>query len=1417
MKAKTKVVLKSILGTRAAMLVALAGVGALSATVEAQQAGGRADVKTLNALARSFDAQFRREHAAAVVWAQGQGLVSVRIDQPGGRIVQLMVLRDGRPIYYATTNANAADSVSADEIQLFGSSGFDLDGTGVGLHIWDGGAVRTTHQELTGRVTLMDLVGQSSHSTHVAGTMIAKGVTTTAHGMANKATLTSYDFFNDTAEMAGEGANAVVSNHSYGPISGWDFGNIGPGWFWLGDVAVSTTEDPNFGRYGTSASNWDQIAFNAPRWLIVKSAGNQRTDTGPAPGTVHRHLDNGSFVSDTDSHPADGGATGYDTISREGNAKNILTVGAVNDVIGGYSGPGSVTMSSFSSWGPTDDGRIKPDLVGNGVGLFSSVAGNDGDYATFTGTSMSSPNVAGSLALLIQHYRETHGGADMRSATLKGLAIHTTDETGAAPGPDYSFGWGLLNALTAANLVQVDVTNPDAIQELNLSQGQTISQVHTYNGSGPFKATLCWTDPPGAAQPYVVDSPTRVLVNDLDLRVIGTSGTELPWILDGANPGNAATKGDNIRDNVEVVIIDAPMAGDYTVQISHKGTLSGGSQDFSLILTGIPTNVPTGACCRQGGLVCSVEADPGCLALSGNFKGDGTTCADDNSDGIADECEEDQVLEVKFSQPPDEDGEDMASNIDWIDEDPNVVLADDFISDGRPITTVRWWGSNLDEEAIDGPDGWFISFHKPLVALVSSAFTGVSSAPPQPRSLREDPGPGATWVRTCEGCSASFLETNHRVGGEPARRSVETSAPAFPSLQSTALNPSEIGAAAAVASADFQWDDGTAEICIGVNSGPPNNIGQPFGWANQFTNTSGMSLTLIEIEVAFGCGGAGALAVGDAVDAVIWVDAAATGDMVNATKAVQWSLPGGVHNTSASSFATHTIPGGVTIPVGAQFYVGLGDVQSVIDSQIRFPASLDQTTTAGRSWAFFSDSGVFDPDDLASQDVDLIDNFGLPGNWLIRANAAEFPREPLALYYCNADVVDATTTALGACDAHPVIEYVSGLAACCLVHAIEDSRTMQTPGQAVAFFEERCLHYAIDIQAVVGHAFVDDGKDGCAEVATGLTAVADFWGWHSTGVERGAEFGLQSALQSEVSMSGSDWLYGPWSAATPVCSQPNMAFELLTTEPSAQGDSDANGNSIVDECEIVIPDVLLSAPNPFGLDGGGDLNHVAGLAAPTSVVAGAGGLETTIRIRLAGLYAAGPNACPVRTTGTDLSQFVNQLRYLGPPVAFEDNDASAPKFIASRLQCTPYYRDWSSTILAAEFGAGVDVETIYFFGAEVMPCSRYEAQQATENCINFDSEDCFSPPLEIKTALWGDVWPPFGDVSFTDIGKIVDAFKSIPFVEGNPPAGAPKKVRAMLRGNIAPLDSSVNFTDIGNVVSAFKTIAYAEDGPTACP
>jgi len=59
----------------------------------------------------------------------------------------------------------------------------------------------------------------------------------------------------------------------------------------------------------------------------------------------------------------------------------------------------------------------------------------------------------------------------------------------------------------------------------------------------------------------------------------------------------------------------------------------------------------------------------------------------------------------QFTQPPTEYGEDIASNIDWTDEGPNTVIADDFVSDGRPITGVRWWGSNIGKTVTAGPCG----------------------------------------------------------------------------------------------------------------------------------------------------------------------------------------------------------------------------------------------------------------------------------------------------------------------------------------------------------------------------------------------------------------------------------------------------------------------------------------------------------------------------------------------------------------------------------------------------------------------------------------------------------------------------------------------------------------------------------------
>lgn len=579
-------------------------VFALTAFGTAQgQVGGRGtDVAALTQIAQDQATLFAKEHADAVQWAAGQGLTGLRFDRPNGGVAELVFLRDGRPYYYATDNVSAADSVSTDELLPGGSSGLALTGTGVQLHIWDGGAVRSTHQELTGRVTVLNPGGLSDHATHVSGTMIASGVNASAKGMSPSATLRSFDFGNDTSEMSTEAATGSrVSNHSYGFISGWYFGNLGlgTGWYWAGNVNVSAVEDAGFGLYESSAQTWDSIAYAAPYYLMAKSAGNDRGDSSAG---THFHRTNTGYVSAADAHPADGGASGYDTVSYNGTAKNILTVGAVFDVIGGYAGPGSVVMSSFSGWGPTDDGRIKPDLVGNGIDLFSSISSGNAAYdGTYSGTSMSTPNVSGSLGLLVQYYRSTHGGSDMRSASLKGVALHTADECGANPGPDYSFGWGLLNSKNAAAVITRDTTNPEAIQELVIGQGQTLEQTYTYSDVGPFKATICWTDPPGTAQPYVLDPATPNLVNDLDLRIIGPGPTTyFPWILNPAAPSAAATTGDNTRDNVEIALIGAPAAGNYTVRITHKGTLASGVQDFSLILSGTTSNpvmslVPTSA------------------------------------------------------------------------------------------------------------------------------------------------------------------------------------------------------------------------------------------------------------------------------------------------------------------------------------------------------------------------------------------------------------------------------------------------------------------------------------------------------------------------------------------------------------------------------------------------------------------------------------------------------------------------------------------------------------------------------------------------------------------------------------------------------------------------------------------------------
>ena len=511
---------------------------------------------------------------------------------------ELQEIRNGMPLYYITSNTNAAATVSTDKVWPGGSTGYNLTGSGVTIGEWDGGRVRLSHQEFSGRASQIDGAATNHfHATHVAGTIMAAGVSANAKGMSYQASLRAFDWNSDVSEMTTEAAGGLkASNHSYGYLTGWRSNYFGDGlWAWFGDVSISTTEDSRFGYYDVTAQDWDNLAYNAPNYLICKAAGNDRGE-GPSGAVNSWYWDGSSWVTAVVTRDKDGGATGYDCIEGSGNSKNVLTVGAVNDIAAGYSQPSDVVMSSFSGWGPCDDGRIKPDISANGILLYSALETSDNAYGSMSGTSMATPSVTGSLGLLMHHLALNCGGGTRTAATWKGLIIHTADEAGANDGPDYIFGWGLMNTKNAAQLMSQNAVhaNPFEIQELVLDNGET-EDIKVYSdGLSPVRATICWTDKSGTPVTPALDPPDRMLVNDLDLRIIKGGTTYYPWTLDKSNPGNAARNDqDNNVDNVEQVYIASVTEGELTIRITHKGTLSSPSnQNFSLFLSGVTQLLP---------------------------------------------------------------------------------------------------------------------------------------------------------------------------------------------------------------------------------------------------------------------------------------------------------------------------------------------------------------------------------------------------------------------------------------------------------------------------------------------------------------------------------------------------------------------------------------------------------------------------------------------------------------------------------------------------------------------------------------------------------------------------------------------------------------------------------------------------------
>lgn len=557
---------------------------------------------------RTLTAESQRRKTAAWELAQNQGWVPKQLT--ADRVFELMAIRGDKIYFYKTCNVNAAISIGADLIR--NTPPYSLNGAGLTVGIWDGGAARATHQELSGRVTVLDGASYHDHPTHVAGTIGAAGVVSSALGMAPSVLIDAYEWTDDLAEMTSramsypnEPGKIQASNHSYTYICGWETGDFsgtyGPHWF--GSYQKKDWHESDyFGQYDSEVAQWDELCYNAPYYLPFKAAGNDRSGTNnnaPADGTRFYYykvrgpnIQWWSKLYDSSSDPCDDGWDngGFDTIPLVGVAKNILTVGAVHDAVsGGVRDTSQAAMTDFAGWGPTDDGRIKPDIVTNGTGLYSPIASSDTSYDSWSGTSMATPGAVGAATLLVEYYGDLFPGQAMRSSTLKALIMHTADDLGS-PGPDYKFGWGLINAHAAAEEITDHYNSPDAnkIVEGLLDDVNTLA-THTFEAgtAGPIKATLCWTDPPAAALEEL-DDPTPRLINDLDLRLIDPNGsiTYYPFVLNPVSPNDPATTGDNTLDNVEQVIIAYPnIPGNYTAEVTYKGTLTNGQQYYSLILS----------------------------------------------------------------------------------------------------------------------------------------------------------------------------------------------------------------------------------------------------------------------------------------------------------------------------------------------------------------------------------------------------------------------------------------------------------------------------------------------------------------------------------------------------------------------------------------------------------------------------------------------------------------------------------------------------------------------------------------------------------------------------------------------------------------------------------------------------------------
>jgi hypothetical protein len=433
-----------------------------------------------------------------------------------------------------TMNDESRARINADTVQ---ASPYNLHGTDVDVGEWDGGEIDDTHDDFGARVTIVETSFVDSHATHVAGTVGGAGTLSASsggtanqwRGMATNVDYYSYDFTDDDLEP--EEHDGAINTY------GIDLSQNS----WGLDLGAGST---TFGDYTSRAVKYDKVVYGVygRRIPIFFAAGNDRNDPGEC-------------------------GTGYNCITPPGaTSKNTVTVGATNS--------DDDTMTSFSGWGPVDDGRLKPEVVAPGceyIGetyIKSTLPGDTYGGPGWCGTSMATPAVSGTAALILEQYRTSYAGTDPLPSTVKALLVHGAVDLDDAtsyynPGPDYASGYGRIDAQASVDLVEDGKVWEDVISADNESDYYC---VEVTSSSQPLKITLAWDDKEGTM------NAAPALVNDLDLRVyygsMGGSPSYYAWSLDPSNPSNdAVTNRYNSVDPLEQVEVNNPTPGKYFIRV----------------------------------------------------------------------------------------------------------------------------------------------------------------------------------------------------------------------------------------------------------------------------------------------------------------------------------------------------------------------------------------------------------------------------------------------------------------------------------------------------------------------------------------------------------------------------------------------------------------------------------------------------------------------------------------------------------------------------------------------------------------------------------------------------------------------------------------------------------------------------------